>query len=172
MKKPTIIIADPYILEELYVNKNKYFDKHTRIYDMMKPLMGESILLARSNELWQAKRKSLSTAFYKDKLSKMMDIIREVVTNYVKYMEKEFIQTGKPFNLAEKINELQVKIILNCAFGVDVGDKPLIFRENGVDTEKPYSYVLKTLLTATPMRTMSLRFFLFTEFFTSHYIFP
>lgn len=99
-KYPTLVISDPAILEELYVNKNKYFDKHPRIYEVMKPMMGESILLARSNELWSRKRKSLSTAFYKDKLSKMMDIIRNVVTNYVKALEKEFIIPEKPFNLA------------------------------------------------------------------------
>jgi len=50
----------------------------------MKPVVGESILLARSDALWAKKRKSLSTAFYKEKLGKMMDIIRDVVMNYVK----------------------------------------------------------------------------------------
>jgi len=52
LKKPTIVISDPLALEELYASKNKYFDKHPRIYELMKPLIGESILLARSNELW------------------------------------------------------------------------------------------------------------------------
>jgi len=36
----------------------------------------------------------------------MMDIIRDVVTNNVKFIEKEFIQTKKAFNLAAVINEL------------------------------------------------------------------
>jgi hypothetical protein len=36
----------------------------------------------------------------------MMDIIREVVTNYAKFMDKEFFQTGKEFNLPSRINDL------------------------------------------------------------------
>jgi cytochrome P450 len=66
---------------------------------MMWEVVGDSILLMRSNELWLAKRKSLSTAFYKDKLGKMMDIIREVVTSTMKELEKDFFKTGKPFNI-------------------------------------------------------------------------
>jgi NurA-like 5'-3' nuclease len=73
---------------------------------MFKPCLGESILLARSNDLWSQKRKSLASAFYKDKLNKMMDIIRDVVTNYAKYMDKEFFTTGKEFNLPSRINDL------------------------------------------------------------------
>lgn len=93
LKEPTLVVSDPHILEEVYVSKNKYFDKHPRIYEFFKPLMGETILMARSNELWSKKRKSLSTAFYKDKLGKMMDIIRTVVINYAKYMDEEFFST-------------------------------------------------------------------------------
>jgi len=88
------------MLEELYVTKNKYFDKHTRIYNITKPMLGDSILMSRSTEIWSKKRKVLSTVFYKDKLSKMMDIIREVVLNFVKSIEHDHIKTGKQFNLA------------------------------------------------------------------------
>jgi hypothetical protein len=39
--------------------------------------MGESILQAESTEDWSKKRKVLATAFYKDKLIKMNDIVRK-----------------------------------------------------------------------------------------------
>lgn len=44
----------------------------------MYPLMGDSTLLARSDELWSKRRKSLSGTFYKDKLVKMMEIVKSV----------------------------------------------------------------------------------------------
>ncbi len=138
---------------------------------MLKPCLGESILLMRSNELWSAKRKSLSTAFYKDKLGKMMNIIREVVTSYVKLLEKDFINTETPFNLAEKINELQVKIILNCAFGIDLGEIEMPYMIDGVSHMKKYSFIIKDLLNGVPMRTVSPRFF-FYPVLTNHWIFP
>jgi len=65
---PNLFIRDPAHLNELYVTKNKYFDKHPLIRNLLYPLMGESILLSDSSELWGKKRKTLSTAFYKEKL--------------------------------------------------------------------------------------------------------
>ena len=57
---PTLMISDPDIVNELYVTKNKFFDKHKMGQDMFFPLMGESILLSKSTEDWAKKRKVLS----------------------------------------------------------------------------------------------------------------
>lgn len=75
--EPTIFIMDPNMLEELYVTKNKYFDKHPRMADIFRPLLGDSILMTRNNETWSKKRKSLSMAFYKEKLLKYFNMIKE-----------------------------------------------------------------------------------------------
>lgn len=44
----------------------------------MYPLMGNNIILARSDATWQAKRKALSVTFYKDKLMKYFEIMKKV----------------------------------------------------------------------------------------------
>ena len=64
-------------MNELYVTKNKYFDKTKYTHDIFYPLMGDAILMSQSTEEWSHKRKSLSGAFYKDKLVKMLDIVKE-----------------------------------------------------------------------------------------------
>jgi cytochrome P450 len=66
-----IFISDPTLLNELYVTKNKFFDKHHAVYEAFKPLVGDSILFSRSDEEWAKRRKTLSAAFYKEKLLKM-----------------------------------------------------------------------------------------------------
>jgi len=76
---PYLFFRDPDMLNELYVTKNKYFDKHPLIKNLLYPLMGDSILLAASTESWSMKRKSLSTAFYKDKLIKMCDLVKSTL---------------------------------------------------------------------------------------------
>lgn len=43
------------------------------------PLTGDSTLFESSTEKWHSKRKSLSAAFYKNKLSKMIDVMKDVV---------------------------------------------------------------------------------------------
>lgn len=45
--------------------------------------MGESILLAESNHQWSSKRKVLATAFYKDKLIKMIELVKELLVEVV-----------------------------------------------------------------------------------------
>ena len=39
-------------------------------------MIGDSILFAKSDILWQQKRKALSAALYKDKLRVMMEIMK------------------------------------------------------------------------------------------------
>ena len=66
------MIQDPEMVNELYVAKNKYFDKSDKFYRIWHMLFGESILMTKSNELWAVKRKHISTAFYKDKMFGML----------------------------------------------------------------------------------------------------
>jgi hypothetical protein len=53
------------------------------IKDIMFPLMVESLLLQESNENWSTKRKSMSVAFYKEKLIKMVDIVKQSLKDKV-----------------------------------------------------------------------------------------
>lgn len=96
---PTLIINDHLILNELYMAKNKYFDKHDLVKEVMKRLMGESILLARSTEQWSKKRKTLSPAFYKEKLAKMVDITKSIVNTSVEQIREKYAKTGVPMDI-------------------------------------------------------------------------
>ena len=60
------------MVNELYVTKNKYFDKGDKLYRVWHLFFGESTLMSRSNALWATKRKHLSAAFYKDKMFGML----------------------------------------------------------------------------------------------------
>lgn len=64
-----IVFSDPDMVNDIYITKNKYFDKHPRSKKVLQVLVGESILFAKSDELWAKKRKNLSAAFYKDKMT-------------------------------------------------------------------------------------------------------
>jgi hypothetical protein len=49
---PHIFIASPELLEEIYITKNKYFDKDKGLSMVMGPLLGKSTLVQVSNEDW------------------------------------------------------------------------------------------------------------------------
>jgi hypothetical protein len=48
-----LFVNTPELCEEVFVTKNKYFDKHPRSLKMGKRLFGDSILFAKSDILWQ-----------------------------------------------------------------------------------------------------------------------
>ena len=75
-QQPMVIVNSARILTDIYVSKNKYFDKDPISRLIFGSIFGESIVLAASDELWAKKRKILSSAFYKDKLIKMTEVIR------------------------------------------------------------------------------------------------
>ena len=72
---PTLYVTDPELINDLFVVKNKYFDKHPGFKNMLYPLLGETFSLLPSDESWKNKRKSLSTVFYKERLSQMLPVI-------------------------------------------------------------------------------------------------
>jgi len=74
----------PESCSEIFMTKNKYFDKHPRSLKMGKKLFGDSILTAKSDMMWQSKRKVLSSALYKDKLKLMIDMIKDATVDSIR----------------------------------------------------------------------------------------
>ena len=64
------------MVNEMYVTKNKFFDKHQAIGNSLYPLVGDSILFQKSNEIWREKRRALSSVFYKNKMIRMVENIK------------------------------------------------------------------------------------------------
>mmetsp|Transcript_30466 Transcript_30466/g.29846 ORF Transcript_30466/g.29846 Transcript_30466/m.29846 type:complete len:91 (+) Transcript_30466:294-566(+) len=85
------------MINELYVTKNKYFDKHPKLYNVLKVLAGENIVLIPTNELYLEKRKHLSIAFYKEKMVGMFERIIAMTDAKVKTWVTTY--TAGPENL-------------------------------------------------------------------------
>mmetsp|Transcript_39188 Transcript_39188/g.37586 ORF Transcript_39188/g.37586 Transcript_39188/m.37586 type:complete len:96 (-) Transcript_39188:1160-1447(-) len=67
-----IIITNHELVSDLFLTKNKYFDKHPFTGEFLKPLLGDSMFFARSGLKQSQQRKSLSSSFYKEKLVKYL----------------------------------------------------------------------------------------------------
>ena len=104
--RPMLFFREPNLLEDLYVKHNKFFDKSTVTRDVFHKLTGDSILFEKSTEFWNNKRKKMSIAFYKDKLIKMVDIVKECMNEKVKEFNKRFIEDKEPMNLISEISTI------------------------------------------------------------------
>ena len=120
----TLVVNRPEPAEELFLTKNKYFDKHPRSAKFFSRLTGDSILFAKSDLLWQQKRKSLSAALYKDKLRVMIEMMKDVTLDVIrnKWMKAE----GRQIDIVKESSNLFIKITLKCLFGGDNSDITII----------------------------------------------
>lgn len=115
--QPVLVINSGAALTDIYLTKNKYFDKDPIGRVQFSSLFGDSIVLAKSDELWSRKRKILSSAFYKEKLVRMTDVIRDIVAETIVEFEEKYLK--KPMDVIKVIGDLHMRIILMTAFGIN-----------------------------------------------------
>jgi cytochrome P450 len=100
------------MVNELYVSKNKYFDKHPRIGQVLHPLLGDSTLFSRNDETWSKKRKALSATFYKEKLVKYFNLIKHEQLSHIEEIKEKYLKTDKPMDIIAEINVAHIKVLL------------------------------------------------------------
>jgi cytochrome P450 len=112
-----LMVNSPDLAEELFLTKNKYFDKHPKSASLFSRLTGDSILFAKSDIKWQQKRKSLSAALYKDKLRAMVDMMKDSTIDIIrnKWMKAKDGQ----INIVSESSNLFINITLCCLFGAN-----------------------------------------------------
>ena len=93
-------------LTDVYVNKNKLFDKDPLSRIQFGSLFGDSIVLAASDEIWSKKRKILSSAFYKEKLIRMTEVIKDLVAEKIEEIERDFVDTGAQMDVLKEMGDL------------------------------------------------------------------
>lgn len=119
-----IVITDPTYVDELYIAKNKYFDKADKDKRVYYQWFGDSIFLARSDQSWKQSRKHLAAALYKDKMNLMLKTIMTVANNKVQAWRKEYSQdspSGPPpsdMSLTKEVADLLVDSMLGSVFGL------------------------------------------------------
>lgn len=97
-----IWIAGPEELSDLYMAKNRYFDKEPSTRNLTDPLLGDTILFSEGNELWNMYRKSLASAFYKDKLVKYVDVMQKIAEQGIKDIEANYMDKDRNMDLIEE----------------------------------------------------------------------
>jgi cytochrome P450 len=78
-------------------------------------MLGDSILFAKSDILWQQKRKALSAALYKDKLRVMMEIMKEKTISIIR--NKWMKANNGEINIVREAANLFINITSSCLFG-------------------------------------------------------
>ena len=92
---------------------------------MFKNLLGSSILFGPSDEDWRQKRKAIAHAFYKDRLTHMLDVLKVETGKKVDQWREEIAASedrSTQINIARMFADLYANNIVHIAFGKDMSE--------------------------------------------------
>ena len=85
---PRLLICDAKLTQELYSISNRFIDKTGIIAQAFESAVGGSFLFTKGDHKWQTKRKACAHAFYKDRMERMMEVLKEKLEDMTtKWME-------------------------------------------------------------------------------------
>ena len=82
------------MVQELYTTKNAIIDKNGDFEALFSRYMGRSFIFSRIDEEYKAKRKACAHAFYKEKLVKMLETIKDKIGLYCEKWTAEIEASG------------------------------------------------------------------------------
>ena len=67
------------MVQDMVVSKNALIDKTGLFARLFQNYFGNSFLLSTSDDVWKKKRKAVAHAFYKDRLSLMVEAFKKII---------------------------------------------------------------------------------------------
>ena len=142
-----ILVACPDTVQELLVTKNSIYDKTGIMAGPWSKIIGGAFFFNRVDEVWKAKRKACSHAFYKERLVHMIEVFKDKMELSCSKWQREIAEKGHAdIDLHQAFQNIFMRNLIHVAFGEDIYD-----REVEV-------YVLTDLVGATPMVLKKLAF--------------
>jgi cytochrome P450 len=117
--EPSIIFNRVSALNEIYVTKNQYHTKHENERLFGEPLLLNNIVsMDTANPAYKSKRKTLSSAFFKNKIRALMDLVKYTSLKYFKDIQDRANADGATeLDLNKTTSTLQNHIITNVMLG-------------------------------------------------------
>ena len=123
-----IVIADPEIIQDMVVKKNAQIDKKPDFYHAMSNFLGESFVLAPTDEKWKAKRKGIAHTFFKSRLVIMLATLKEYTMEAQQRWLSEIkaSQDGSTqINMSREILHILQRFLMHCIFGTNIDSTKL-----------------------------------------------
>ena len=76
---PILKINDPDVVRDLYTTYNGLTDKRGAAKQLFSSLLGDSFVFAKNDETWKTRRKAASHVFYKERLTYMMENLKDIL---------------------------------------------------------------------------------------------
>jgi cytochrome P450 len=124
---------------------NVSFDKHPLVLNLIVRLLGGGILFSQTDAVWRKRRSAIAPAFYKGKLVNLVELAKSRVQETHKRWKQLCANGRTRINFMEEVSMMHVKILLQCAFGIDISDNLIDYEHDGKTEKKSVAYVLRTV---------------------------
>ncbi|CDW80458.1 cytochrome family subfamily polypeptide 55 precursor [Stylonychia lemnae] len=157
MKIPTgaLIINDPEIVLELFTGaKAKYVEKWEPMKPLYQSLIGKKgvISMQTKDPSLAVRRKHVSAAFYKDRLTKQLEDVIRITFDRVNDIKEDLKKQKDELNLIQWVGDLVMYNIQVCVFGIDCAKQELGYHENGSIQQLSVAMFLKKVTVNMFMR--------------------
>ena len=118
-------IVDPDMVQDIFVTKNKLVDKTGVMQQAMEDMAPSAFIFQKGDDSWSQKRKACAHAFYKERLEKMMCVLKEKLNQWVERHNAEIDASEDQqtvVDLASTFEKLFCSNIVHICFGEDVSD--------------------------------------------------
>ena len=92
---------------------------------MFEDLLGNGFVFSKGNEQWYNIRKACAHAFYKERLQKMMLVVKEKAEKWIDKREKEIEASQAKeatVDIGKSFERLFCRIIVHICFGEDISE--------------------------------------------------
>lgn len=157
-----IVFNAPEYLEDIYVKLNSMHSKHEHEQKVFNILIPTSIVFLESeHKEYAERRKILASAFYKNNVAKMIDLIKRVTIDIVKELQQG---KSQEVDIIELTSLLQQRIIINVSVGPGFSEKIIDYEcEDGKIIKRPIYNVIYDVIQQTCCRADQFLFLIFPE---------
>ena len=139
-----IWIADPVLVQDLWVGKNALLDKDPESLIMFEDIIGQSFLFGHNDEVWKEKRKACAHAFYKERLVFMLETLKDkTMEMFEKWLGEIEASDNKTtvMDMATEFSDIFARNIIHVSFGEDISDDTieLMVRQGNTYVKKTMS---------------------------------
>lgn len=147
-----VIINAPEYLEDVYVKLNSLHTKHIEEQHVFNILIPTSIVFKFSEDKdYAERRKILASAFYKNNVAKMINLIKNVTR---KLVEETQAKGNHELDIIEFTSILQQRIIINISVGPGVSDRLMDFENwDGTVVKRPIYNAIYEVIAWTCVRS-------------------
>lgn len=138
ISKVRVLNSDAQVANDIFNKHNKLTDKDSETANVFRPLCGDSIIGARSDEDWRRKRKACAHGFYKDRMKYMIEVLKDQINKKVATWKAQIAQNGgsTQIDMAYEYADIFNKNLIFICFGEDLADEKIEVQFL-VDKEKP-----------------------------------